>query len=210
MRLWTLFAAFVLFVFGLALTTDRSPTVASNERVSVPATPSGDCCGDACECCDACPCGVEDEPQTVEAAEDLSSHIGRRVTRASRPGVWIVADAWRDETGQLMYLYRQEQTATAGNCPGGFCPSPSDQLQTGYYDGTSGWTYPGDIAGHLLGGSHGVSQSELVGLSKDQMESLHDSLHDAGGQAVRLQSSSSCPGGVCPQPTRVRRGWFRR
>jgi hypothetical protein len=114
-----------------------------------------------------------------------------------------VVDAWRDDSGELMYLYRQEQTTSIGNCPGGICPQPM-----GTYDGTSGWTYPGDIVDHLMNDpKHFVPAEQIIGKTKDELEAMHDSLH-AGGQAVRVQSGN-CPGGVCPQPVQRRRGLFR-
>ena len=156
---------------------------------------SCECCGDECTCCEGCGCGCS----PVKSSEDLSSHIGKVVTRASRDGLWEVVDAWRDEKGELMYLYRQVQSVSSGDCPGGVCPQP---MSTGYYDGTSQWTYPNDIASHLSGSSHGVSASELSGMTKDEMEAMHDYLHNTESGVSSVQMSSSCPGGVCPQPTR--------
>ena len=202
MRAFVPLSAFILFVFGLALTADRNQIEAAPDVVALPV--DGECCGDVCDCCDACDCN---KPEATEV-EDLSSHIGQVVERKTRPGLWEVVDAWRDESGELMYMYRQVQSAASGNCPGGVCPQP---MASGYYDGSSQWTYPGDIASHLQGSNHGVSASQLSGMSKDQMEALHDSLHNStrsSGQAVTVQSSS-CPGGVCPQPTTRSRGLFR-
>lgn len=158
MRVFVPMLAFVLFVFGLALTADRNEISAAPDVVALPV--DGDCCGDACDCCDKCQCGKPEQAPKPKPQKPKAS------------------------------------------------PKPQP-LQTGYYDGTSGWTYPGDIAGHLMGGSHGVSRQQLQGMTKDQMESLHDSLHNStrtSGQAVAVQSSN-CPGGVCPQPTVRRRVW---
>lgn len=164
---------------------------------------SCDCCGEVCECCDNCPCDGAGE--VAPEPEDLSSHIGQVVERKTRPGLWKVIDAWRDESGELMYLYQQVPGVSSGDCPGGVCPTPAS---TGYYDGSSQWTYPGDIASHLTSDpNHMVPASQLAGKSKDELEAMHDQLHNQmqyGGQVMQ----SGCPGGVCPQPTTRRRGLF--
>jgi len=64
------------------------------------------------------------------------------------------------------------------NCPGGVCPTgnvtrasqlgPVVQRERGH------WSYPGTIQGHLQG-THGVS---TAGMSREQMLSLHDALHE--------------------------------
>lgn len=75
------------------------------------------------------------------------------------------------------------------------------------------WTWPGDIYSHLRS-THGVSPE---GLSHREAVVLHNRLHNAQAPAraqpvYRVQSS--CPGGVCPLPTRVqprpRTGLFGR
>ena len=207
MRLSTVAVSCVLLAFGLAFPEqvatrlDQPGTVAPVPAPQCVGNPSPACCGADCSCCDACVC---DEPKSTQA-EDLSSHVGQIVERKTRPGLWEVTDAWRDESGELMYMYRQVQSAASGNCPGGVCPQP---MQTGFYDGTSQWTYPGDIAGHLQGSNHNISQGQLAGMSKDEMEALHDSLHN-GTRSAPVQVQSNCPGGVCPQPSVRRRGLFR-
>lgn len=159
-----------------------------------------ECCGDTCQCCENCGCGCGvSSPSDISVEEDLTSHIGKVVQRKTREGLWEVTDAWRDESGELMYLYRQVSPVSSGNCPGGVCPQP---MSTGYYDGTSQWTYPNDIASHLSGSSHGISASELSGMTKDEMEAMHDYLHNTASGVSSVQTSSSCPGGVCPQPSR--------
>lgn len=71
------------------------------------------------------------------------------------------------------------------------------------------WTYPGNIYDHLRTG-HGVSGE---GLSLREAEDYHSSLHNATrSSTVTYQSSSNCPGGVCPTNTTTRRkrnGWLR-
>lgn len=187
----------VLLLVGL-IPADKPKT--SSGEPAVVTSDCGDCCGDSCSCCEACPCGAE-QPAPMPETEDLSSHIGKLVTRTTRPGVWKVVDAWRDDSGELMYRY-QLQTGMESNCPGGVCPQPM-----GTYDGSSQRTYPGDISNHLMSGNHMVPAEQLIGKSKDELEAMHDSLHNGGqygGQAIQ----SGCPGGVCPQPTVRRRGLF--
>jgi hypothetical protein len=101
-----------------------------------------------------------------------------------------------------MWSHRYEPVASAS------VSSVATQPASGYYSGTSQWTYPGRIDSHLMG-THGVSQSQLAGMSKQQQERLHDSLHNgAVSQPVYRQPvRSNCPGGVCPTP--ARRGFFR-
>jgi len=49
------------------------------------------------------------------------------------------------------------------------------------------WTYPGRIQTHLLQG-HGVSAVEVAGLTRGQMEALHDSLHNSSRGVVRSRT----------------------
>lgn len=87
------------------------------------------------------------------------------------------------------------------------------------------WTFPGDLTTRLQS-SHGQNVSEM---SVDDQLKLHDSLHDANGTVVSrtvtrsvapivsypvvrvpqvryspVYSTSNCPGGVCPVPSRTR------
>ena len=78
------------------------------------------------------------------------------------------------------------------------------RTKTGYYDGTSQWTYSGDIASHLANG-HGVSNTTRM--TKDEMEAVHDSLHNktrivSRSRTTARSTQSSCPNGVCPSPRR--------
>jgi hypothetical protein len=80
------------------------------------------------------------------------------------------------------------------------------------------WTFPGSIENHLQSG-HGINTSNM---SRDQMLSLHDSLHE--GKVSTTQPSplrttystrsSTCPNGAnCPQNnsySTTRRGIFNR
>lgn len=72
------------------------------------------------------------------------------------------------------------------------------------------WTYPGNISTHLSS-THGV---DVSGMSVSDQLRLHDSMHEAerGSSTVRYSvaspvrsyvRSSSCPGGVCPMPSRT-------
>jgi hypothetical protein len=76
---------------------------------------------------------------------------------------------------------------------------------------TPRWTHPSTIEDHMVS-THGVS---TVGKTKAQLYAEHDALHDAerssrsrqtvAVSSVVRSSSSSCPGGVCPVPSRTTR-----
>jgi len=82
--------------------------------------------------------------------------------------------------------------------------NPVQGLRDGTYyqnDGyASRYTYPGTIKSHLASSFNSVSSS---GMSKVQMDQLHDSLHLQNTTPTRqLYSQSVCPNGQCPtQPT---------
>lgn len=93
----------------------------------------------------------------------------------------------------------------------------------GTYQGGPEWSYPGDIANHLMGPNHNFSQSQLVGLSKAELEAMHSADHE-GQRTVRSFQANTpsyqqggCPGGVCPMQgpsgnnrvtQRSRQGWY--
>lgn len=75
---------------------------------------------------------------------------------------------------------------------------------------TPRWTHPSTIEDHMVS-THGVS---TVGKTRAQLYAEHDALHDAERSSRSRQtleissvvrSSSSCPGGVCPVPSRTTR-----
>ena len=66
------------------------------------------------------------------------------------------------------------------------------------------WTYPGDIRSHLAS-SHGTVNT--AGMTRDQMESLHDSLHERSPQRVQ---QTVCPNGVCPTSSRSIQRTYQR
>jgi len=68
------------------------------------------------------------------------------------------------------------------------------------------WTYPGNIYDHLRNG-HGVSPE---GMSVREAEDYHSALHNAEKSSRSFNSSSSCPGGVCPTNATTTRRWRRR
>lgn len=169
--------------------------------VSLPA----DCCGDDCQCCDQCECVGCDKPAKVQEPKPA-----KPIAKPSRKiGDVQVFDgvAKRLELivprsdGGLNYHYRTFNQQH---------PSPAATSV-----GINGvrWTYPGTINNHLSS-AHGLSQSQLFGKSQAEMESIHNSLHNATRYAPAQPvyrrpavSQSNCPGGICPQPQR--RGWLR-
>lgn len=110
--------------------------------------------------------------------------------------------------------------------------SSSFQLKQTPYDNRR-WTYPGSIDDHLQGGIHQVPAEVVASLTPQQRITLHNQLHgsrqerfsDYYGSAAPVRVStpvaysqpiryiesirysspsvSSCPGGVCPTPTRT-------
>lgn len=119
---------------------------------------------------------------------------------------------WHQHEGYMSY--RDAADLLGLDMPRRSVQQASASLAHGQYDGTSRWTYPGDIATHLMGPSHGFQRGQLVGMSKDQLEALHSQHHEDKRQmgVQRVYSSSSCPSGNCPtgSSVRSRRGLFRR
>jgi len=77
--------------------------------------------------------------------------------------------------------------------------------------GRQHWSIAGDFSPsknsahqHLLT-DHGYVASQLVGLSREQLLTLHDSLHTA----TSTKQGQSCPTGTCPPRTRNQFLWFR-
>lgn len=182
----------------------RQPETESLVSVQADLSPIGDtCCAGECNCCTC-----EKEPKSEPAPEVAKLEAPRKVgeVRTVNGQSMVLAEVWR-EGDQWKYRYQlQSQPVT---------PSVT---ATGYYDGTSQWTYPGDIRSHLMSSNHNFTSSQLAGKSKDEMEAMHDAAHNATRVSVPqvqyqpMQSTSSCPGGVCPtQPVRrsVGRRWFR-
>lgn len=77
--------------------------------------------------------------------------------------------------------------------------SPLASIADSYTGGI--WSHPGSVDEHLVS-DHNVLPRELTGLSHEQKERLHSSLHEGGQSHVVTQPtrtySSGCPGGVCP------------
>jgi hypothetical protein len=65
------------------------------------------------------------------------------------------------------------RVSTVQSCPGGICPQANITRSVQISRSNSHWTYPGTISSHLQSG-HGVSP---VGMTREQMLDLHDSLH---------------------------------
>jgi hypothetical protein len=174
-----------------------------------------DCCGDNCQCCEGCECsgdcgggvdaGVDLQVQPVEPTKTLPKSprkLGE--LRMINGQQHKLINSWQIDG---MWSHRYEPVASAA------VSSVATQPASGYYSGTSQWTYPGRIDNHLMS-AHGVSQSQLSGMNKQEQERLHDSLHNGAVRqpvyrqpVYRQPVRSSCPGGVCPTP--ARRGFFR-
>ena len=180
-----------------AVLVDQSPTVALESPPAVKV--AGDCpCGSVCPCrtealppvADVEPVSPSDKPAAllVVGSRRMLNGIEQELTRYE-----IVGD-------RVRYFYRPVASMVA-----------SVRANVAQRSGGTRWTYPGEIRQHLASG-HGVNAS---GMSREQAESLHDSLHNAQ-RGVRVQQpifyqpeTSGCPGGVCPTPTQ-RRTFFRR
>lgn len=167
--------------------------------------------GCGCECgCDECPLIATDQGEPSresgdgEGSPSLSSfEVGSTKIISGR--LHRLVEVW-EEGGETYRRYVPTLELPAS------VPSQGP-ASTGSYDGVSQWTYPGRIDEHLLGGSHGLSPSDIAGKTKRELEAMHDALHN-GGSPGRLapmvrSSGSNCPGGFCPTPTNTRRGSFR-
>ena len=204
-----------LLLVGNALMENTvQPTVAEAPSLPVPVvetSPSDEtCCGDECNCCEQCPCNSVLKP-AVETVVEPVAEVPKQ-----NPAAYAVGDDIRTASGALhtvtkveivngkwAYFTQPKSVSVSVSTPTVSTPTVS---VSGYYDGTSQWTYPGDIRSHLAT-SHGTTAT--AGMSKNQMESLHDSLHNGTrqvAQPVRVQQSN-CPGGVCPQPRRTLFRW---
>lgn len=177
--------------FALACLAIASQFIQADTPDVLPIPSASDCCGDACECCEACPC---DTKPAVSSARDTSEpKIGDRQTF---DGVEKELYLVRIENGRRFLHYRPVasvvRSGTAVARSGG--------------NFRSHWTYPGAIDNHLTR-DHGVS---VNGMTQEEMLSLHDSLHESGRPVMRSQPAvSNCPGGVCPVPQQ-RTFLFRR
>ena len=174
-----------------------------------------DCCGDDCQCCDGCDCsgecggdvaGVDLKVQQPAEPTKTLPKSPRQVgeLRVINGQQHRLVSSWQVDG---MWSHRYEPVSSAA------VSSDIGIPMSGYYNGTSQWTYPGRIDSHLMS-THGVSQSQLSGMSKQQQERLHDSLHNGAVSrpvyrlpVYRQPVRSNCPGGVCPTP--ARRGFFR-
>jgi hypothetical protein len=195
----------LLLVGNAMLENTAQPTVAEAPTLPVPVVeiPSVDktCCDDECNCCEQCPCNSVLEPVVESVAE----------VPKQNPAAYAVGDEIRTSSGALhtvtkvsvidgKWAYHTKPKSVSVSVS-----TPAASV-SGYYDGTSQWTYPGDIRSHLAT-SHGTTAA--AGMSKDQMESLHDSLHNATRYApaprqfVMPRVQSNCPGGVCPTQPRT-------
>ena len=203
------FVAGLLLVGNALMENTAQPSVAEAPSLPVPvvdASPSDkNCCGDECNCCEQCPCNSVLEP-AVEAVVDPVVELPKQNPAAYAVGDDIVVSSGATHTvtkvevlnGKWAYFTQPKSVSVSVSTPVNY--------SSGYYDGTSQWTYPGDIRSHLAT-SHGTTST--AGMSQDQMESLHDSLHNSTRkvmQPFRVQRSN-CPGGVCPPQRRALFRW---
>jgi len=170
---------------------DQSPTVALESPPVVKVT--GDC-----PCGSACPCRAEALPPVADVEP---------VSPSDKPAALLAVGSRRMLNGIEQELTRYE---IVGDRVRYFYRPVTPVVRSGGLV-RSHWTYPGEIRQHLASG-HRVKAS---GMSREEAESLHDSLHNAE-RGVRVQQptfyqpeTSGCPGGVCPTPQR-RITFFRR
>lgn len=192
-------AASVALITGMVAVNQPAITKSTVEPPAAVVALPVDCCGDDCKCCDQCECDGCEQHAKVEDVKPVK--VAKKVRDFGHIEIinglahkmvarWQEGDVWK---------YRYEPI----NQPTQTLPN----VASGVYSGTSQWTYPGTIDGHLAS-THGLSRSHLAGKSKQQLEAIHDSLHNATRYApAQPVMQSNCPGGVCPQPQR--RGWFR-
>jgi hypothetical protein len=96
----------------------------------------------------------------------------------------LIRGQWRGHKGWLsmdqLQVYINESTTT-NTKPSKDYTSYQGKIKKGTYDGTSRWTYPGDILQHLSSNPHNYDVEELSSMSKDELEALHDKWHDEHG-----------------------------
>lgn len=195
-------AASVALITGMVAVNQPATTKSTVEPPAAVVALPADCCGDDCQCCDNCGCGGCEQPAKVQ--DSKPSKVARKVRDFGHieiiNGVAHEMVARWQEGSEWKYRYEPINQPTQA----------LRNVASGTYSGTSQWTYPGTIDGHLAA-THGLSRGELSGKSKQELERIHDSLHNSTryAQPVNRQPvvRSNCPGGVCPQPQK--RGWFR-
>lgn len=165
-------------------TTKSEPKALVSVKSDVP-TDACDCAND-CECCAGCACGgkVAEKQAAVEVSVVEPKLGDVQVIEGVQKTLYQI-DTYQD--GRRFLRWRPVRTSVSVS-------SGSVRVSSGPH-----WTYPGDIQSHLAVG-HG---QQVSGMSQDEMESLHDSLHE--GTRVNVSTprasvnvSSGCPGGVCP------------
>ena len=174
-----------------AVLVDRSETIAI-ESVPTPA-PAVDAAPESesgCKCGDDCPCVQDAGKAPVEIEEPKSpSDVKQQASGLLEVGSRRILNGIEQELtrvervgNRVRYYYRPVGPVVRS---GGLVRSH--------------WTYPGTIDNHLTQ-DHGVS---VNGMSREEMLSLHDSLHESGRPVLRSQPvTSNCPGGVCPPQSR--------
>ena len=203
------FVAGMLLVGNALMENTAQPSVAEAPSLPTPVVESSPsdktCCGDECNCCEQCPCNsvlsvaVEPvkDPKPAPRQNPAAYAIGDDIRTAS--GSLHTVTKVSVINGKWAYHTKPKSVSVSVSAPVNY--------SSGYYDGTSQWTYPGDIRSHLAT-SHGTTTT--AGMSQDQMESLHDSLHNGTRRVVQpiRVNRTECPGGVCPNPrTRILRRW---
>jgi hypothetical protein len=151
-------------------------------------------CSKECICpdCPRCDANVEQLSSTVsnKPVEQLSSTVpSKPVTEGRKPSGGTVAP---------------QPASTASVIKPSVVKNDWDNRSTLSY--TPRWTHPSTIEDHMVS-HHGVS---TVGKTREQLYAEHDAIHDAErSRSVSVttsrQSYSSCPGGVCPVPSRTTR-----
>lgn len=204
MRQLATITALTITLVTVNLVTQKNPTPV-NAATKLP-LPGSSCCGDVCDCCDQCPC---DNPLPVNSntPKVSTSQPSRKIGDVQYfNGVKNRLNKITDRVGGgWNYHYNPVSEPVTSQ--------PSPAIVTGYYSGTSQWTYPGSISTHLTN-DHRLSSDQLMGKSISELEALHDNIHNSTRNVRQILPmkqpvirqpvmNGGCPNGVCPTQPRT-------
>lgn len=205
MKQLTTIIVLIMTLLVVNLATDNNPTqVNAATEAPIPAPqlslPGTSCCGEDCDCCDACPCNTK---PVVKSQSPKVSQPSRKLGDIQYfNGVKNTLVKITDKVGGGWNYHYRPVLVTS---------QPSPATVTSY---TPRWAnYDGLSRIQHAQTYHGLNPSTM---STSQLYRQMDADHDRYGaghsqilqsrqsQPVVFSNSGNCPGGVCPTPTRRR------